>query len=309
MNNLPEKDIIGSNDNKFRHLRNTIKKTSRFRVYLARFIVFFLMISVLCSLVLIFFYSNLHAKKNDKIPYYTVSALSITASELPSLSINVSEVPVIEKEYLFTYLTDISEYEEYIEPSDRDAFLLLINYENILDRSYKPDDLTDIPTRPGRDVQQLRFTAAMAFIAMFVEAEANDISDITVTSGWRSYNTQEWLLANQIEKYKQTMNEEDAYALAVTEIAVPGTSEHQSGLAVDVHNLPYADISFAESESAEWLKDNCYKFGFILRYPQDKIDITKISFEPWHFRFVGRYHASRINELNYCLEEYIEYIS
>ena len=76
-----------------------------------------------------------------------------------------------------------------------------------------------------------------------------------------------------------------------------------------MHNIPSADTAFASQEAATWLKNNCYKFGFILRYPEDKTDITGISFEPWHFRYVGRYHATRMHELGLCLEEYWDYLN
>ncbi|MBQ2766381.1 MAG: M15 family metallopeptidase, partial [Clostridia bacterium] len=88
-----------------------------------------------------------------------------------------------------------------------------------------------------------------------------------------------------------------------------GSSEHQTGLCVDMHNLPAASKDFANEDAYKWLKENCWKFGFILRYPEDKTEITGISFEPWHYRYVGRYHAQRIYQMNMCLEEYIAYIS
>jgi hypothetical protein len=88
----------------------------------------------------------------------------------------------------------------------------------------------------------------------------------------------------------------------------PGTSEHQSGLCCDMHNLPSAMQSFANTEAYKWLYKHCADFGFILRYPQSKEDITEINFEPWHFRFVGRYHAQKIMESGLSLEEYVESI-
>ena len=290
-------------------VHNSIKKVNKPAVYIARITVFAVMAIFLFGIIFIILYMNLNTKTNIGINHETVSPSLVSENELPILSIEESEAPINEKVYLYTFIADISEYEEYMNPVNRDDYLQLVNYDNALSPSFMPSDLTEIPTRSGREIQKMRNTAAMALTAMLSEAEANGITDITVTSGWRSFNTQVWLLDNQVEKYKKTMSEEEAYALAVTEVAVPGTSEHQSGLSVDIHNLEYADTSFSESESAKWLADNCYKFGFILRYPSDKTEVTKISFEPWHFRFVGRYHASRIHELGFCLEEYIEYIS
>ena len=96
---------------------------------------------------------------------------------------------------------------------------------------------------------------------------------------------------------------------AATIVARPGTSEHQTGLAADMHNMASAEQSFGETEAAKWLAANAYKFGFILRYEEDKQDITKIIYEPWHFRYVGRYHATRIYESGMCFEEYLESIN
>lgn len=314
MNNRPGPrtsvdDNVNHSATKSYNSQKPLKNIDKSTVYIARLAVFTVMIIFLFGIIFITFYISLNLNTNNDKGYDTVSLALVLTSELPSSSIDASEVPVTEKEYIYTFKSNISEYEEYMNPPDRDAYLLLVNYKNSLSQSYMPPDLTDVPTRSDREVQKMRYTAAMALKAMLSEAEADGVTDITVTSGWRSYNTQEWLLANQVNKYKGSMSDEEAYALAITEVAVPGTSEHQSGLSVDMHNLVYADQSFAESDSAKWLAANCYKFGFILRYPEDKTDITKISFEPWHFRFVGRYHASRIHDLGFCLEEYAEYMS
>ena len=75
-----------------------------------------------------------------------------------------------------------------------------------------------------------------------------------------------------------------------------------------MHNISSAEVTFAQKPEAKWLAENCYRFGFILRYPEDKTEITGITFEPWHFRFVGREYATQMHEKNMCLEEYMEYL-
>jgi len=75
-----------------------------------------------------------------------------------------------------------------------------------------------------------------------------------------------------------------------------------------MHNMSSAVTAFEDQDAAKWLAENCHKFGFILRYPKDKTGITGISFEPWHFRYVGRYHATKMYELDMCLEEYWAYL-
>ena len=97
------------------------------------------------------------------------------------------------------------------------------------------------------------------------------------------------------------------YDYVATYSAPPGTSEHQSGLCVDMHNQIDTDSSFNGTPAALWLADNCYRFGFVLRFPEDKQEITGITFESWHFRFVGRDVATEMHELGMCLEEYLEY--
>ena len=95
----------------------------------------------------------------------------------------------------------------------------------------------------------------------------------------------------------------------LTYSAFPGTSEHQTGLCCDMHNLGAADVAFAKKAAYKWLEENCWKFGFIIRFPEDKVDVTGYSYEPWHYRFVGRYHANAMRQRGMCLEEYVEYLN
>lgn len=204
---------------------------------------------------------------------------------------------------------DLSEYEEYINPADRDRFLFLVNYENFLDKDYKPAQLTDLihTRKDGRATQQLDLYAAKAMEAMLKEAAANGYTTLSITSGYRSYNYQQQLYNNQVAALRPTYGDK-AKEKAAEAVAVPGTSEHQTGLCADLHNLPSASQAFANKKEYNWLVQNCAKFGFILRYPKNKTDITKIMFEPWHYRFVGRYHAEIIMQEGLCLEEYMQMI-
>ena len=94
-------------------------------------------------------------------------------------------------------------------------------------------------------------------------------------------------------------------------VAVPGTSEHQTGLALDIISSSYQVLDRDQENTAEqrWLMENSYKYGFILRYPSDKSEITGINYEPWHYRYVGKEAAKEIYEKGLCLEEYLEYLS
>ena len=209
------------------------------------------------------------------------------------------------------FKADLSEYEEYMNPADRDAYLLLVNENNTLDESYKPDDLTGLTAtrKDGRNTQYMREYAAKALEAMYLEMAEYGITDVSVTSAYRSYAYQNQLFNQYLnENISRYATYEEAYAATRALSALPGTSEHQSGLCCDMHNLSSANVRFAQKEAYAWLKDNCYKFGFIIRYPEDKVDITGYDFEPWHYRYVGRYHATMMHEYNMCLEEYIEFL-
>ena len=89
-----------------------------------------------------------------------------------------------------------------------------------------------------------------------------------------------------------------------------GTSEHEAGLALDIVASNYQELNEEQEKTPvqKWLMENCHKYGFVLRYPTEKKDITKINYEPWHYRYVGVKNATFMKEKNLCLEEYIEYL-
>lgn len=215
-----------------------------------------------------------------------------------------------EEELSVTFLTDLSAYEEYMNPSDRDGYLILVNNDNTLDETYLPSDLTDLvdTRKDGRNVQKMRLAAAKSLEALYIEMRAAGYKDVSVTSAYRSYSYQNSLFntyTNNEMKKNPSLTLAQAQAITATYSARPGTSEHQTGLCCDMHNLGSADVAFAKKEAYTWLTDNAWKFGFILRFPEGKEDITNISFEPWHYRFVGRYHAKAIYDSGLCLEEYL----
>ena len=102
--------------------------------------------------------------------------------------------------------------------------------------------------------------------------------------------------------------QEEAEANAATAVAIPGTSEHELGLAADIYSSENMDLdeSQVNTFTQQWLMENSWRYGFVLRYPQDKSDITGIIFEPWHYRYVGKKHAKKIFDAGICLEEYLD---
>ncbi len=138
---------------------------------------------------------------------------------------------------------------------------------------------------------------------MFNDARARGLG-LFVAEGYRSNAKQQSLLDEKIKTYQSDgYIREDAEAQARKWVALPGTSEHQIGIAVDIN----ADTDISKSEDVyKWLEKNSYKYGFILRYRADKTEITGINYEPWHFRYVGKDAAKEMYDKGLCLEEYIE---
>ncbi len=178
--------------------------------------------------------------------------------------------------------------------------LVLVNRDNALPLGWEPElialsngSLVDVRIYPA--LQQ-----------MFDDMRAQGVYP-TVRDGWRSGEVQEQLLKGKVQEFrKQGYTAREARAMAENWVALPGTSEHQLGLAVDIN--PDTSLSTGDQVYG-WLAAYAHKYGFIRRYPPDKTEITGISNEPWHYRYVGRTAAEDIHDQNLCLEEYIALIS
>ena len=130
-----------------------------------------------------------------------------------------------------------------------------------------------------------------------------------VCSSYRTNDTQTRLYENKVDRLiAQGYSPSDARTEAAKAVAIPGTSEHQLGLAVDIVDLRYQVLDAGQEDTAtqQWLMQNSWKYGFILRYPSDKTAVTGIIYEPWHYRYVGRENAKAIYESGLCLEEYLQ---
>lgn len=236
-------------------------------------------------------------------PDFTLAFGTYAPEAVPDMTELFAEVAPLNE-----FITDLSEYEQYMNPENPDEYIKLINTAHTLSSDYIPEDLTEISytRRDGRATQKMRLAAAKSLDAMFIEMQANGFTDVSVTSAYRSYDYQKQLFDNKLAYYKRYYEYNTAYSKTASENAIPGTSEHQSGLCADLHNLPSASQAFEAQDAYDWLVAHCADFGFILRYPKDKQDITNIIYEPWHYRFVGRYHAQKIMQSGLCLEEYCE---
>lgn len=168
-----------------------------------------------------------------------------------------------------------------------------------------PDDYSPTVVSVGGNYK-LESKAAAAWQDMQAAASRDGVS-LWIISAYRTLERQTELYQEKVEEYKNLgYNKGDAKIEAGKWVAVPGTSEHCLGYAADLCSL---EENFENSDQFAWLQKHCAEYGFILRYPKDKVDITKISYEPWHYRYVGSNHAQIIMSQGLCLEEYLEQYS
>lgn len=237
-------------------------------------------------------------------------AVSQESSSPTSATSSQNETSNYEEAIGVKYKIDISQWEQYIDPEDDTPFLILVNKTNPLDKDYVPANMIDVVNtrKDGRATQKMVKEAEKALEAFLLEAKEYGVTNVSVTSAYRSYAYQEQLFNSYVNQHLSKYPSREACEKYVeTFSARPGTSEHQTGLTCDMHNLSSAEVSFAKTKEAKWLAENAHRFGFILRYPEDKVDITGYSYEPWHFRFVGRKVATEIYQNGWCLEEYFEH--
>lgn len=207
-----------------------------------------------------------------------------------------------------TYKTDVSAYTVDLYVTDP-TYLILANKENPLGKDHVPENLTTL-TVPTTKKIELRASAARALEAMFAEMAADGVTDVSVTSGYRDYAYQDYLFTLYVEQEMAAgLSYDEAVALVETYSSRAGYSEHQTGLCIDFWTSSMTDLTneeFEPTEASRWLRENAWKFGFILRYPSDKTDTTGYSYESWHYRFVGIDAASAIHANGWCFEEYVE---
>ena len=181
-------------------------------------------------------------------------------------------------------------------PQDESWKLILVNAEHPLPEGYT---VTLKELRNGHSVDERIYPELQQ---MFDDARAAGIYPL-INESYRTTERQQQIMDKYIADYvSEGMSREDAEKKAREYVALPGTSEHELGLALDI----IAEYEDDSSETWQWLKNNSWKYGFILRYPADKTEITGISYEPWHFRYVGQKAAKEITELGICLEEYLD---
>lgn len=180
----------------------------------------------------------------------------------------------------------------------------LVNKKNYFPGDYIPQNLiipnVKFPFKENLEKKYMRKEAALALEKLFDEAKKQNL-DIYAISGYRSYKRQESLYKNYVKR--DGKEKADKYS------AVAGSSEHQSGLVMDISNRESKfDLlqSFGNTKEGKWVKENAHKYGFIIRYAKEKENITKYMFEPWHLRYLGEEVATFIYENNLAYEEFFD---
>ena len=191
---------------------------------------------------------------------------------------------------------DKTKYEDVTETDLGKDTLMLVNKYYYLKDNYTPNDLVTLTDEYniGKN-NTMRKVAADAFMEMSDAALLDNIS-IKNASAYRSYDYQVTLYNNYVAK--------DGKDAADTYSARPGFSEHQTGLCTDINQI---NSGFEKTDAFMWLEKNAYKYGFVIRFPRDKEDITGYSYESWHWRYVGKQAAKIIKNENLTLEEYYAY--
>lgn len=254
----------------------------------------------------------LNPKKTDNNSQSNVSKADSSQADISSYTASVSEEAVVSSVVSSTVSTadleDVSsEPLKNGELNSDFSNLLLVNGNNPLPEDYDYEgNLTIIDQKYLCGYRNQMDKDAYIFAKAMLDAAWKDNVELYILSPYRSFSTQSALFENEVKTHLNgSTTREQAEIKASAEVARPGTSEHHTGLAVDFNSV---ETHFEDTEAFLWLKEHGEEYGFIMRYAEDKQDLTGVIYEPWHWRFVGIKHAKEINRLGMCLEEYIEYL-
>ena len=232
-----------------------------------------------------------------------VAIITSIINLIKSIFFKDNEIPQEQIQNKITTISNEVTVPVVAQPKEReitDWRLTLVNSENLLPEDFEVE-LADID-----ETRQFDARAIDELNKMMNAMRKSGITNVWVQSSYRSVARQKELYDDSVNKYmKQGKTRAQAEKLTEKLINKPGSSEHNLGLAVDFNKV---ETEFKDTKGYKWLLKNAENYGFILRYPEEKVSITGISYEPWHWRYVGKEHAIQINKLNMCLEEYIDYL-
>ena len=280
-------------------------------------------VCILLTLTLAFAFSGCKEKSIDPIPTDEELNSSELTSESDLSGIIIEEPPLIDEPE-----SDIAKAVENTKPTPKDDYdpprgenhtitgvpdpvdtidsdngdiLILVNKLHAVSESYKPKDMVYMDNALSTwENLELKEEAYEAYKKMY--ADAKDLGyNLKVCSAYRTYKTQVGLFNNSVKNR--------GWETTYLRSAYPGRSEHHTGLSIDITSKSMGwnlSQDFADYEDGEWLNTHCQDYGFIVRYPKNKTDVTGYAYEPWHFRYVGEEAAKYIMENNLTLEEYLE---
>lgn len=222
-------------------------------------------------------------------------------TEVASLQKEITQL----KEDVETAKTESKKDVEMQDPAEQlvtdDWNLALVNKDHSLSKDYKPELVKLID---DMEVDERIVDDAKAML----NAAKKDGKNMVVVSAYRSYDMQSNYFNSDMQSWIDSgYSLVEAYGITSQSVAFPGQSEHSMGLALDIVSQSYQDLDEAQedTEEAQWLKEHCWEYGFILRYPVGTTEITGIIYEPWHYRYVGKEAAKEIMEQGITLEEYL----
>lgn len=194
------------------------------------------------------------------------------------------------------------------------SLLMLVNKTHPLPEGYLPALASvDIRYYYSSDKDSRMDARAAPYLEQMIADSRKTGANLVIVSGYRSHQYQQENFQRSVSRLTaQGQTASQAAAVTAESIAPPGTSEHETGLAVDVCNYGWfvgntdLNAGFDQTPAFKWLSDHAADYGFILRYPRDKVPVTGYTYEPWHYRFVGRDNAKKIRKSGLCLEEYLK---
>ncbi|MCQ2453557.1 MAG: peptidoglycan-binding protein [Clostridia bacterium] len=193
---------------------------------------------------------------------------------------------------------------------------MLVNKQHMVAKDFVPADLVDMSSYCPSSLVKIKYSgtkgqreAVNALVFMLQAAAADGITNWQVSAAYRSYADQQSMMDSKIRTYMENnnMSRSQAASAASRTVAQPGASEHHTGLAFDM-TVPNTS-TFLGTKQCTWLHQHCWEYGFIIRYTEEKKDITGFEAEAWHIRYVGKEHSENIRRLNMCLEEYVDYLN
>ncbi len=189
--------------------------------------------------------------------------------------------------------------EEAAPQHNVDGTLFLVNRQYMVSDAYGPEGLTK--AKVVGNVREMRPDAAAALEEMFAACKEETGKELISVSGFRSYAKQNRLYQNKLKSVRRNVAKAQEY------VAPPGASEHQTGLAMDLGQRYKATLNdaFGKTVTGKWVRENCWRFGFILRYDEGWEEITGYKYEPWHVRYVGKEAAKEIHEANVPFETWL----